>query len=675
MKVSVNLLLATLLSSVVLVVGCVPGVTSTTPPKLTRRPSPVAASPTAQSRSASSTPEPTSTRLLNPNEIWLEYEYGWEGYFQLGLGKLTDLSMGAEEDRVWISTLGGVYGASLPGFKMLEANHSIEWPVDIEYVQDLEIILYRGRGSIVGGYDTQADHILYELDISPSIPSTMGAVPQAGELLVGTFEGTLYAFDITNGSARWSLEAGTSITAIEVSPDGRFIALGLLNGGIQIWDAASQEMRRTIDGHSERVNSLSFSPDSEKIASGGDDNLVYEWHAMSGELLHEYEGHNGFITAVEYSNNGQRIASGSDDTTVKIWNVGEVSEAMTLTAHSSSVLSVVHGLDDDALVSASADGRVITWELSTGDPITIGEGFLDPLSGIALNHSERTLGGCSNEILFWRLETLSQPRSWSGISSPPIVIETRTDQSCVGILLDPDRPAIHVALEDGSIGSTILEQESKLRIVSPPTSLNTQRSASFALAGRGALVALTNQESVEVRDVITGTMVLNKFVDQRPAIVSLTQQGDWLLVGYDSGAVEVWDPIDGTTLFSFPRASSPVTAVSGNPTQSLIAVGFADGSVVVWNDGDTIEEVLTETIDGSEVTALTFSSDGERLIAGTMAASLTHFDTKTWERFDSSVSQDGPINSLDFDPVENAIVSASGDGTILFWYIDQSAGK
>ena len=110
------------------------------------------------------------------------------------------------------------------------------------------------------------------------------------------------------------------VHCIALSKDGRTLATGGYDHVIRLWDVATAHVIRTIQGHSDQINSVAFSPDGSELASGGADQTVRLWPIGIVEQQREYLGHQNYVWSAAYSPDGSRIVSASADNTVKVWD-------------------------------------------------------------------------------------------------------------------------------------------------------------------------------------------------------------------------------------------------------------------------------------------------------------------------------------------------------------------
>ncbi|MEI6380720.1 MAG: WD40 repeat domain-containing protein, partial [Cyanobacteriota bacterium ELA615] len=191
-----------------------------------------------------------------------------------------------------------------------------------------------------------------------------------------------------------TLEGHTDdINSVAITPDGQSIVSGDFDGTIKIWNAG--KCLRTLKGHASRawsdcnVRSVAITPDGQFIVSssddyGGSDYTINIWDINTGECLKTLEGHTHVIWSVAITPDGQSIVSGSYDNTIKIWDINTGACIKTLEGHKNSVSSVVITPDGQYIVSGSYDNTIKIWDINTGTCIKTLEGHTDTIWSAAI---------------------------------------------------------------------------------------------------------------------------------------------------------------------------------------------------------------------------------------------------------------------------------------------------
>ncbi len=193
----------------------------------------------------------------------------------------------------------------------------------------------------------------------------------------------------------------SSDLAIAFSPDGKTLASASLSldRTVRLWNVATGELIRPLEGHASMVLSVAFSPDGKILASASSDRTVRLWNVVTGELIQLVEHADG-VRSVAFSPDGKTLASASLDRTVRLWNVVTGELIRTLEVHAGWVRFVAFSPDGKILASVSYDCTGWFWNVATGDLIRPLVGYADWVRTVAFIPAGKTLASGTTEVHF-----------------------------------------------------------------------------------------------------------------------------------------------------------------------------------------------------------------------------------------------------------------------------------
>jgi WD40 repeat protein len=288
-------------------------------------------------------------------------------------------------------------------------------------------------------------------------------------LYTASQDGTARRWHVTSGAAIARYQgypAGTGIADIAISDDESHIYTvgGTNDPDIVVWDAATREIVRRLEGHLDAIVTISLHPtDPNRALTSAWDGTVREWNLATGELLHTIDMNAELVFAARYTPDGSQalftwLYPGIlVESQTAIWDLGQrepVREIQTdiplvttahfnrdgtrilvaganidvqgnygqialldaqtgdellrfAPAHTGGILSAVFSPDEALVLSAGDDGLIVLWDAATGQEIRRFIGHSDVVRQARFSPDGTTIlsAGHDGLVILWDVST------------------------------------------------------------------------------------------------------------------------------------------------------------------------------------------------------------------------------------------------------------------------------
>ena len=204
------------------------------------------------------------------------------------------------------------------------------------------------------------------------------------------------------------------------SPDGQYIATGGVDGGVQLWDAATYQPVRTLVVHPDRpgVTRIAFSPDGRLLAAStanlgevdaGAVAVLKVWETATGELVQDITGlpDSERLWSVAFSPDGSRLAVSGGGGIAQVWDVASGEQLLQLDTPEITISRLIFSPDGRQLAAAGADGIARLWDADSGElllRLAGHEGFFNAAVAFTPDGSRLVTGGSDRTARVYLLQ-------------------------------------------------------------------------------------------------------------------------------------------------------------------------------------------------------------------------------------------------------------------------------
>ncbi len=186
---------------------------------------------------------------------------------------------------------------------------------------------------------------------------------------VALADGVVVVLDVPTRSVRKYLKTTSkSARCVAVNPVEREVAVGYSDHRIRLFDLNTLDLKRTLEGPTNSVFTLTYSPDFRYMLAGGRDAHLRSWDVEADYRPDaDIVAHMYTINHMAYSPDGRWLVTVSMDKNIKIWDADslrlrKVVDRARHGGHSTSVNKVLW-LNNTQFATASDDRTVAVWAI------------------------------------------------------------------------------------------------------------------------------------------------------------------------------------------------------------------------------------------------------------------------------------------------------------------------
>jgi RNA polymerase sigma factor (sigma-70 family) len=443
--------------------------------------------------------------------------------------------------------------------------------------------------------------------IETTLTKCVSLSPDGAVLATG---GTAYVNDTAQGRiVLWNLATGQPLRELQghrqlvetvaFSHDGKTLASDEIDT-IQLWDVGTGKQFRRMEKAGWRSKSLAFSPDGKTLASTapGTETVIRRWDVATGKALPSL-GHEGVLRTLAFSPDGKVVATGSwlgYDFNLRLWDSATGKLLRVCEGHQSYIQKVVFTADGQGLFSASIDGTLRLWDVQTGKETrkyTIHPDRPSMVMGMALAGDGKSLtsihhdGDERDTLIVWDVATgkrLLQRQVDPGFRN---LVPFSADGS---IVAEPFGHALRLC--DTATGKKVLT----LPLPKPQAAKDLLEVVAFSLDGRTvAAVTAPFREgqgsygsakwACHLWESVTGKTI-RRLVGSESNVDAIAFAPDGrTLATAGKGIVQLWDVATGKELLAYRGQDAGVSlgAIAFSPDGTKLAVGYLDSTALLWD--------------------------------------------------------------------------------------------
>lgn len=466
------------------------------------------------------------------------------------------------------------------------------------------------------------------------------------------------------------------VTALAVSPDGRYAATGSEDKTVILWEIATGRQLRRFTGHTSKIIHVVFSPSGEEIMTtsegmeimpnemSGDSAML--WDVVSGRRLRTFGPNQAGSYHVAFTSDGSQVFTISGKG-VDLWDKATGNHLRTFPHDLGYVISAALSPDGRQFVAVPWQGggkKAVLWNLSTGAQVHVFDGHgQDPqyasIHAVAFSpDGRRILTSTRATAVVWDADTGEKLYTFAGGHS-----------NGAWAAFSPDSKWIVTAECNGTSGKAALWDANDGRLVRTfQDGFGWDAVVTFLPDGRKLLT-----DGPGLWDVETGRK-LSSFGGGSawPRDVQFAPDGRHLLICTNDNRAVLWNPAEGRvqqTLVGERPIRIERAVFSADGQRLLTSLEFpTSGPAVVWDlASGRVIQMIDKKVAGDDPCHAAISPDGHQLLLALRNGQVGLYDVSTARKIRDLAGKFQFLKGLAFSPDGRSVVTTSDHRRAVTW--------
>jgi WD40 repeat protein len=449
----------------------------------------------------------------------------------------------------------------------------------------------------------------------------------------------------------WSRRIGADLNVAAASRDGSSIAVGTADGTVYLVDGDGMEYK-ALREQTDQITAIAVSDDAAWSAVGTWSGAVDVWHNASRKRT-AIPGHRGIVRRIAFASGGRLFASGGIDRTLRIYDAQDGRVVRVIEGLSAEVRHLSFKPDATALVSADLEGNVQSWDVNNGAAqFHVQSRGARP--AIRWTQDGRTLvvAGGGRALLI----DGASGREADSVPTEPVVLDLaeRDDGRMLGLVAAGPQEVRVTDIRTASVLATL------------PGGGNLSDKLTFMARGTRVLEVGEDQTLRTWRIRTPSGLSENT----RPAAgpiyaLAVSPSGSTLAAAGRTRTIQLLDTASGRLREQWPGHLAAVNELAFSRDGARVASASWDNSLRLWETDTRKSEVLWSNSSWPVVSAA-FSPDGTHIAMASGPSGIRIVDLRTGAPRTLAQAHDYMVFGLDYSPNSRTLASAGGTSVRLW---------